>query len=69
VKESAVVKEWKAESKAEDLRDVLEARFGPVPADLMTKIAATRVGEVLRGWLILAARAASLEQFRQEAGI
>jgi hypothetical protein len=77
VKESAVVNEWKAEAraegkaegKAEAVCDLLEERFGALPEEVRAKIRANRAGEVLRRWLLLAARADTLEQFRQEAGI
>ena len=69
VRESTLVNEWKAEGKAEALREILETRFGTLPAEVAAKVGETREAETLKRWLVFAARAATLEQFRQEAGI
>lgn len=69
VRQSVVVNEWKAEGKAEAVRDILETRFGTLPSEVAAKVDQTREGDTLKRWLVLAVQAATLEQFRQEAGI
>jgi predicted transposase YdaD len=81
MRESSVVNEWMAEGRAEGkaegkaegwaeaLRDVLEVRFGELPAELVAKLAETHDVNVLRQWTRLAVLVTSLEQFRQAARI
>jgi hypothetical protein len=81
VVESQVVKEWqrqarsegknegKIEGKAEAILEVLQDRQITPPADLIAAIRACTDLARLRQLLGLAARAISIEQFRQDAGI
>jgi hypothetical protein len=69
VRESQVVNEWinegKAEGKAEDVLDVLRARFQTVPDDIEARVRASVDLQQLTRWLIAAATAPSLDSFRQ----
>jgi hypothetical protein len=71
--ESVIVNEWKAEaarkSKIEDLLEILESRFGPVPTDAKAKIEAAAALDVLRRWITLALKTTSLDEFRQAGGV
>lgn len=69
VMRSAVVDAWKAEGRIEALREVLEGRHGPLPADLLAALAAATDLDRLRQWAVLAGSADTLEKFRQAAGI
>lgn len=75
--ESPVVEKWKAQWKAEglvegkrqDLLDILNARFpGTLPKPLTDAIAAQDDPDVLAGWLIKAAVAATLKEVRAAIG-
>jgi len=69
--QSQQVLEWmaegKAEGKAETLLEVLELKFGPVPADLATAIRGTADLAKLKQWVAAAVAATSLADFRQSA--
>jgi len=67
--ESVIVNEWKAESKAEDIVDFLQGRFDSIPEDLAAKIRQTTALDVLKRWVVLAAKTDSLDAFRRDAGI
>jgi hypothetical protein len=71
--ESVIVNEWKAEatikSKIDDLVKLVEARFGPVPADAKAKIESTNSPALLQQWILLAGKANSLDDFRRDAGV
>jgi hypothetical protein len=67
-KQSQAVLGWMAEAKVEALLGVL-AQLGPVPAELAAAIRATTDPEVLQRWILLAARSATPEQFRRDAGL
>ena len=69
VRQSAVVNEWKAEAKVEGIQGLLTARLGGVPADVAAKLAETHDLAVLQTWLILAGQAATLDDFRKQAGM
>ncbi len=69
VRQSVVVNEWKAEAKVEGIQGLLTARLGGVPADIAAKLTQTRDLAVLQSWLILAGQAATLDDFRKEAGL
>ena len=70
VRQSVVVNDWKADAKIEeDIQGLLTARLGGVPADIAAKLAETRDLAVLQTWLILAGQAATLDDFRKQAGI
>ncbi len=69
MRRSVVVDGWKAEDRALAVRDFLEARFGELPADLAAKLGEERPLERLREWTVLAARADSLQAFRDKAGV
>ena len=60
--------EGKAEGKAELILDFLEG-LKAVPEDLKTRIMAEQDLEKLKAWAKLAAKAASLEEFREKAGL
>jgi predicted enzyme related to lactoylglutathione lyase len=49
--------------------EILEERFGAPPAELTAAVLACKDFARHRQWLDLAARAASLEQFRRDAGL
>jgi hypothetical protein len=51
-------------ARRETLLDVLEARFGELPADLVQRVAAISVLEELRKLNVLAATAGTLEEFQ-----
>jgi hypothetical protein len=55
---------WTAEAKAEDIVQVLQYRFGPLPADLQDAVRATRDTGRLESLLEGAARCPDLETFR-----
>jgi hypothetical protein len=78
VVESQQVLEWIAEGRAEGeirgeanaLLTVLASRFPPgAPAEVASAIRAVQDLERLRNWLHAAATAASLDAFRQAAGL
>jgi hypothetical protein len=72
VKQSQAVQAWKAEGKLEGMAEVLLgvlALVGPVPADLAAAIRATPDPDALQRWALLAARSATVEQFRHDAGL
>lgn len=77
VKESATVKEWIAEGKAEGalaeaaaaVVAVLEARFGSAPGDLIEAVRRSTDLAVLRNWVALAARTPTLADFRAAANL
>jgi len=69
VRQSVVVNDWKAEAKIEGIQGLLTARLGGVPADIAAKLAETRDLSVLQTWLILAGQAATLDDFRKQAGM
>ena len=81
MKRSTVVEEWRAEARAEgeakgeakgriaSVIELLEARFGAVPADLADKIKSTTDVDTLRAWNLLAAKADSLSAFRTQSGL
>ena len=54
--------EGRLEGKAESVIELLE-ELGPVPEELRKKIMKERDAETLKGWLKLAAKAASVEDF------
>ena len=60
--------EGKAEGKAELILDFLE-ELKAVPEDLKTRIMAEQDLEKLKAWAKLAVKAASLEEFREKAGL
>ena len=65
---SPVLDRFRAEGRADAIVNFLAARFGPVSDGLSTQIrsaAPARLGE----WIRLAARAGSLDEFRQQAGL
>jgi hypothetical protein len=59
--------EARAEERAEALLDVLETKFGGVPTEVASAVRATTDLGRLKGWVILAVKAPSLEQFRHDA--
>jgi hypothetical protein len=73
--QSQQVLEWQAEGevkgqvkgRAESLLEMLEAKFGGMPVELASAIRATTDVNRLKAWVILAVKAASLDQFRQDA--
>jgi hypothetical protein len=69
--ESKQVQEWKDEARAEEraevLLETLEAKFGAPPEELAAAVRATTDRARLKAWGVLAAKAASLEQFRRDA--
>lgn len=70
MRESQQVLEWMAMAVADSVLKVLAARFPPgAPPDLETAIRASIDREQLQNWLISAARADSLDAFRQAAGL
>jgi hypothetical protein len=73
VKRSIAADEWRAEGREQEriasVLELLEDRFGVVPADLGEAIRSTRDLTVLRDWFRLAGRASDLNDFRTKAGI
>lgn len=69
--QSQQVLEWQAEARIEELTtallDVLKEKFAGVPPEVASAIRATTDLRRLKGWLVLAAKAPSLEQFRHDA--
>jgi hypothetical protein len=51
------------------LGELLEAKFGPVPADLAGKWAAESDPDALRRWVVEAGKADSLATFRTQTGL
>jgi hypothetical protein len=68
--QSQQVLEWQAEARIDEriaaLLEVLEAKFGVVPAEIASAIRATTDIVRLKNWNALAAKAPSLEQFRHD---
>ena len=60
-----------ARGKAEDILHLLEntGKCSPLPKDFVEKIQAQRDETVLKRWLLSAARAQSVEQFREWEGL
>jgi hypothetical protein len=71
--ESPIVTEWRAKAyrsgMIEALLLVLEARFTTMPKDAVAQILACSDEDQLRRWTIVAATAATLEQFCREANL
>src|SRR5262245_47822604 len=71
--ESKIVNEWKAQAavkaKVEAGLDFLEGRFGAVAPDLSNAIRGCTQLDTLRRWTRLAGQAASVEDFRRDAGL
>ena len=67
--ESVIVNEWKAQVRVQDIIGILADKFGSVPAELQAKLEATTALDVLHRWVILSARADSLDTFRRDAGV
>ena len=70
MKRSESVMEWQAEAKLqtriEDLIDVLQSRFGTeLPSDLLQRIQSSTDVDLLKRWLERAAKARTLNKFRQ----
>lgn len=67
------VQEWQDEARTQErvrtILRVLEARFNAVPADLSEAVSAVTDLSRLDGWVLLAATAPSVDQFRQDAGL
>ena len=63
--------EGKAEGKAEDIFHLLQAVNGNenLPQDLIQRVKAQREDEVLKKWLLSAAKAESVEQFREQENL
>jgi hypothetical protein len=72
--QSQQVLEWQAEARVEGrvkgitevLLEMLEAKFGGVPAELATTIQATTDVNRLKAWVIQAGKATTLDQFRHD---
>ncbi len=70
--QSQQVLEWQAEAriegkavgKAETLLEMLEARFGTVPADAVERVLSIRDVDQLKRLVVPAVRCASLDEFR-----
>jgi hypothetical protein len=68
--ESQQVLEWMAMAEANSVLEVLEAKFPPgAPPALVEAIRASTNREQLRDWLRIAAKADSLDAFRQSTGL
>ena len=69
--ESKVVREWqdegKVEGRVETLLEQLADKFGALPTELASALRAQTDLAVLKRWATLVLRAATLEQFRQDA--
>jgi hypothetical protein len=65
--ESKQVLEWQAQAQARTLVKVLKAKFIDVPEELASAIRVITDPDRLDTWAVLAAKAASLEQFRRDA--
>ena len=69
VRQSTVVNEWKAEANARLLCVVLKSRFGPLPDELVKRLAQTTDLDLFEKWGAVAGEASSLDEFRQKAGL
>src|SRR5262249_31147012 len=81
VTESQIVREWTAEARAEGVRagetkgnvemllEVLKAKFGALPAAWEAAIRRTTERPALQRWGAQAARARTLQSFRQQAAL
>ena len=49
--------------------ELAEAKFGPLPAELSVRVAATDDRALLRRWLIAAGTTATLAEFRAATGL
>ena len=68
--ESQQVLEWMARAEVNSVLEVLKARFPPgAPSDVEEAIRASINREQLRDWLRSAAKADSLDAFRQSTGL
>jgi hypothetical protein len=67
--QSKQVAEWQAQAVAESVVRVLDARVGSPTEDLIQSIRTTLDMATLNRWLHLAATAASLDDFRRDAGL
>ena len=66
--ESPTVNKWQSEALALPLLQVL-ARFGPLPSEVKEEIEATTEPRIVQDWIVRAAEAKSLDEFRQAAGV
>jgi len=77
VVESQVVKQWQDEAerkgerkaKAATLLQLLQVRYGELPAEIAEPIRQAQQTEDLDRWLVAFATAATLEQFRRDTGL
>ena len=75
--ESKIVNEWiaqgeakgRAEGRITALLELLSDKFTTVPPEVETAIRGTTALDRLRAWAATAAKAASLDDFRQQAGL
>jgi hypothetical protein len=49
--------------------EVLEGKFSPLPSSLIDVIRKTSDDAILKRWAVIAGRATSLDQFKQDAGL
>jgi hypothetical protein len=73
VTESKIVNEWIAQGEAKGrvtaLLELLADKFTTVPPEVETAIRGTTAQDRLRAWAATAAKAANIDEFRQQAGI
>jgi len=61
--------EGRLQERREALVDLLEARYGALPAEVGNAIRGQSEPVTLKHWFLLAAKSLSLEQFRSDAGL
>jgi hypothetical protein len=69
MQEPQIVKEWQAETRADDLLRILQKRFKAVPEDLRTAILAVKDLDQLGNWIDLAVSVRTLRAFRKQANL
>lgn len=67
-RDSYVRKEGIAIGRTEDILELLQLKWGPVPEEIVQRVSAQRDLAVLREWHKLAVQAGSLEEFQKNIG-
>ena len=69
MRESQIVNQWRSEVCREDVLKVLQARFpGELPEEVLQTVGAQGDRNILSKWLIAAATATTIDQFRSQLG-
>ncbi|MDQ2732667.1 MAG: hypothetical protein M3Y56_13495 [Armatimonadota bacterium] len=66
MRESAIINEWRAEVKRDDLLELFDGRFGPAPAGFVAAVNAETDLDQLGQWFRSLVKAPSAEEFLRQ---